>query len=524
MKDEVFRDNLKSHTDDGSVRQRVCDGRGCCGGDPVRQIRGGRELPGRVLAAAGAPAVAYRNFLCVCAGDRRHRRQTPRWIRTTRSSVWTGFVRAVTGGETADPAFRKAHDLRRSLAETRVTHRHCVDLIRAFKQDATKLRYDDWDDLIGYCASLRLRWAATSSTCMARRPRRTPLPMPFAMRCRSSTTCRTAGRTTARSIACTCRRAGWRRRVSVSRCSAATAPRPRCGGAGPLSRRGRRLAGPRRSPAGRASRHSFRHGSGHDRRHREEARPRAPPAGPAGGTGGADEGGARGLLCPRNRPGSAPKDPSAPPSDRGASLAHRFGAREVRCMITGRFEDSRTGLAGLAAAPTSSAASEIELRGPPVASRGEEGFGFEEAVSPARPHHTGGERPSRAARGARRRGSGRVSPTLPSVAARTDSNPGEVDPVVHVSRVVARSGTSFLWGMRVLPRSGAGPCTRSTPSAARSTTSSTSRGRPSTRGGRSPLGGKRSTGSTRDARNGRRRGRSCNRCAASICRERSFSP
>ena len=62
-----------------------------------------------------------------------------------------GFARAVTGGETTDPAFRKAHDLRRSLAETRVTHRHCVDLIRAFKQDATKLRYDDWDDLIGYC-------------------------------------------------------------------------------------------------------------------------------------------------------------------------------------------------------------------------------------------------------------------------------------------------------------------------------------------------------------------------------------
>ena len=62
-----------------------------------------------------------------------------------------GFARAVAGGETADPAFRKAHDLRRALAETRVTHRHCVDLTRAFKQDATKLRYDDWDDLIGYC-------------------------------------------------------------------------------------------------------------------------------------------------------------------------------------------------------------------------------------------------------------------------------------------------------------------------------------------------------------------------------------
>ena len=62
-----------------------------------------------------------------------------------------GFARAVSGTGATDPAFRKAHDLRRSLAETRVTHRHCVDLTRAFKQDATRLRYGDWDDLIGYC-------------------------------------------------------------------------------------------------------------------------------------------------------------------------------------------------------------------------------------------------------------------------------------------------------------------------------------------------------------------------------------
>ena len=62
-----------------------------------------------------------------------------------------GFARAVSGADTTDPAFRKAHDIRLSLAETGVTHRHCVDLTRAFKQDATKHRYDDWDDLIGYC-------------------------------------------------------------------------------------------------------------------------------------------------------------------------------------------------------------------------------------------------------------------------------------------------------------------------------------------------------------------------------------
>ena len=62
-----------------------------------------------------------------------------------------GFASAVSGAESTDPAYRKAHDVRRSLAETGVTHHHCVDLTRAFKQDATRLRYDDWDDLIGYC-------------------------------------------------------------------------------------------------------------------------------------------------------------------------------------------------------------------------------------------------------------------------------------------------------------------------------------------------------------------------------------
>ena len=62
-----------------------------------------------------------------------------------------GFARAVRGVETGDSAFGKAHAARRSLEITQVTHRHCVDLTRAFIQDATKLRYADWNDLIGYC-------------------------------------------------------------------------------------------------------------------------------------------------------------------------------------------------------------------------------------------------------------------------------------------------------------------------------------------------------------------------------------
>jgi len=41
--------------------------------------------------------------------------------------------------------------MRASLAETRTTAQHCHDVLRAFRLDATKLRYKDWDDLMEYC-------------------------------------------------------------------------------------------------------------------------------------------------------------------------------------------------------------------------------------------------------------------------------------------------------------------------------------------------------------------------------------
>ncbi|MFQ5763389.1 MAG: squalene synthase HpnC [Rhodospirillales bacterium] len=62
-----------------------------------------------------------------------------------------GFEKALKGEDALDPAFATAHRMRESLAETGIPADHCVDLIEAFKQDATKLRYDDWDDLMGYC-------------------------------------------------------------------------------------------------------------------------------------------------------------------------------------------------------------------------------------------------------------------------------------------------------------------------------------------------------------------------------------
>ena len=41
--------------------------------------------------------------------------------------------------------------LRASLAATGVAARHSTDLLSAFRRDATKLRYADWDELYDYC-------------------------------------------------------------------------------------------------------------------------------------------------------------------------------------------------------------------------------------------------------------------------------------------------------------------------------------------------------------------------------------
>ena len=59
---------------------------------------------------------------------------------------------AALAGEHDDPACAIALDLRRSLATCGVTARHGFDLLSAFRQDATKRRYADWDELMGYCA------------------------------------------------------------------------------------------------------------------------------------------------------------------------------------------------------------------------------------------------------------------------------------------------------------------------------------------------------------------------------------
>src|SRR6202451_2546574 len=72
--------------------------------------------------------------------------------------------------------------LRAALAARNLSPKHAQDLIAAFKLDVTKLRYRDWDELIGYCSlsampvgrfvldvhgEPRSAWAASDALCGA---------------------------------------------------------------------------------------------------------------------------------------------------------------------------------------------------------------------------------------------------------------------------------------------------------------------------------------------------------------------
>jgi squalene synthase HpnC len=61
------------------------------------------------------------------------------------------FDRALQDPVRREDDFEKAAALRASLAASGVTVEHPRDLLRAFMQDATKTRYVDWADLLGYC-------------------------------------------------------------------------------------------------------------------------------------------------------------------------------------------------------------------------------------------------------------------------------------------------------------------------------------------------------------------------------------
>jgi len=90
-------------------------------------------------------------------------------------------MRAVLEGASGEDA-PAAAVMRASLVETRVTPQHCLDVLRAFSLDATKLRYRDWADLMEYCrysaspvgrqlldlhGESRATWPANDALCSA---------------------------------------------------------------------------------------------------------------------------------------------------------------------------------------------------------------------------------------------------------------------------------------------------------------------------------------------------------------------
>jgi farnesyl-diphosphate farnesyltransferase len=59
-------------------------------------------------------------------------------------------MEAVLDGATGDDSPASVA-MRASLLESGTTFQHCRDILRAFRLDATKLRYEDWSDLMEYC-------------------------------------------------------------------------------------------------------------------------------------------------------------------------------------------------------------------------------------------------------------------------------------------------------------------------------------------------------------------------------------
>ena len=60
-------------------------------------------------------------------------------------------VDAALRGPVSDAGAGSAQTMSMSLVATGVTAQHCFDLLDAFRQDATKSRYANWDELMAYC-------------------------------------------------------------------------------------------------------------------------------------------------------------------------------------------------------------------------------------------------------------------------------------------------------------------------------------------------------------------------------------
>ena len=92
-----------------------------------------------------APILAFYQFVRTADDIADHARLTP-----GEKLALLDQLEADLDGRTSQNAEGVA--LRSALAARGLSPRHAKDLLTAFRSDVTKLRYHDWDDLMGYCA------------------------------------------------------------------------------------------------------------------------------------------------------------------------------------------------------------------------------------------------------------------------------------------------------------------------------------------------------------------------------------
>ena len=103
----------------------------------------------------------------------------PRLAPTEKLAMMDRLEATLLGKDDDDPV---GVALRAQLAARQLAPRHAQDLLTAFRMDVTKLRYRDWDDLIGYCTysampvgrfvldvhgESRATWPANDALCAA---------------------------------------------------------------------------------------------------------------------------------------------------------------------------------------------------------------------------------------------------------------------------------------------------------------------------------------------------------------------
>ncbi len=122
-----------------------------------------------------APILAFYEFVRTADDIADHPRLAPR----EKLAMMDRLEATLLGNGDDDPV---GVALRAQLAARQLAPRHAQDLLTAFRMDVTKLRYRDWDDLIGYCTysampvgrfvldvhgESRATWPANDALCAA---------------------------------------------------------------------------------------------------------------------------------------------------------------------------------------------------------------------------------------------------------------------------------------------------------------------------------------------------------------------